>query len=267
MSDLLAVLTLARQINSEGPAEVFLTQRTIENLGVDAAADCLTRLPPEQLKRLSAGLDALPKRMGFREAVLGEQAVAQWWGDCINAQDDEGKENIIIRMLRRRGGEETPPNMPGTRTSYGTRRVVAEEDSEEPKLKPGDVSEYTRGFDKAQEHYKALAEMGSLALPEFDRQAAALAEKMKTDCPFAARFLFGPLPALRYADADSEARMAMLKAAVAVVLDGPDCLKDFKDPFGDGPFEYSKIGEGFGLKSKLMLRQDKPSTLSVSAPP
>ena len=267
VSDLLAVLTLARQIGAEGPAGIFLTQQTVERLGVDAAADCLTRLPPEQLKRLAAGLDALPERRGFREAVLGEQAVAKWWSDYINALDDEGKEDLIIKMLRKRDSDEIIPNAPGQRTRYETRRVGAEMNTEEPKLAPGDVSAYTRGFDKAQEDYQALAEMGSLPLPEFDRQATALQEKMKTDCPFAARFLFGTLPRLRYADADSEARMAMLKAAIAVVLNGPDRLKDSKDPFGDGPFEYSKVGEGFVLKSKLMPPQGNPSTLSVSAPP
>ena len=86
-------------------------------------------------------------------------------------------------------------------------------------------------------------------MPEFDRQAKVLHEKLKADCPFAARFTsFESFPMLRYREAKSKARMTMLKAAIAVVQDGSDRLKEFKDPFGDGPFEYTKVGEGFRLR-------------------
>ena len=43
----------------------------------------------------------------------------------------------------------------------------------------------------------------------------------------------------------------MLKAAIAVVLNGPDSLKSIQYPFGDGPFEYTAVGTGFQLKSKF----------------
>jgi hypothetical protein len=49
---------------------------------------------------------------------------------------------------------------------------------------------------------------------------------------------------------------------MAVVQGGPDRLKDFKDPFGDGPFEYRALDRGFELKSKLLFR-DQPVTLTV----
>jgi hypothetical protein len=165
------------------------------------------------------------------------------------------------------GSDEGLSNFLGTLAGDEPSRAKAEKDWAAIKLTPEELSEYTRGFDKAPEHYEELAELGSLPLPEFDRKAKAIADKMKTDCPFVARFLFDSLPRERYFYAESEARIAMLKAAIAVVLDGPDRLKDFKDPYGDGPFEYSKVGEGFELKSKLVPYKDKPSTLSVSSPP
>jgi hypothetical protein len=56
--------------------------------------------------------------------------------------------------------------------------------------------------------------------------------------------------------------MVLFQAALAVVQGGPDKLKDIKDPFGDGPFEYRTLDKGFELKSKL-LYQDKPVTLTV----
>jgi hypothetical protein len=43
----------------------------------------------------------------------------------------------------------------------------------------------------------------------------------------------------------------MLLAGIAVVEGGPEKLKDLKDPFGSGPFEYRQIGNAFELKSQL----------------
>ncbi len=60
----------------------------------------------------------------------------------------------------------------------------------------------------------------------------------------------------------ADARLALLKAAIAVVQHGPDAMKETKDPFGDGPFEYKATDGGFELKSKLLFR-DQPVTLAV----
>ena len=56
--------------------------------------------------------------------------------------------------------------------------------------------------------------------------------------------------------------MALLKAAIAVVQDGPNKLKDMKDPFGNGRFEYRPLEKGFELKSKLLF-SGQPVTLTV----
>lgn len=61
-----------------------------------------------------------------------------------------------------------------------------------------------------------------------------------------------------------QARHAMLDAAVAVQREGEAVLKDKKyaDPFGDGPFESAKSGNGFELRSKLVV-EGKPVTLTA----
>jgi hypothetical protein len=59
-----------------------------------------------------------------------------------------------------------------------------------------------------------------------------------------------------------QAQIALFKAALAVVQGGPGKLKDTKDPFGDGPFEYRALGKGFELKSNLCY-EEKPVTLTV----
>ena len=58
----------------------------------------------------------------------------------------------------------------------------------------------------------------------------------------------------------------MLKAAIAIVQGGQEKLKDSKDPFGSGPFEYKPAeGGGFELRSKLTIK-DGPVTLRVGMP-
>jgi hypothetical protein len=54
----------------------------------------------------------------------------------------------------------------------------------------------------------------------------------------------------------------MLLAAIAVIEAGPEKLESIKDPFGDGPFEYRKLDEGFELSSKLQA-EGKPVSLVI----
>jgi len=116
-------------------------------------------------------------------------------------------------------------------------------------------------LEKAKKYYGAVADIANLPLADFERRAYEIEEKMKKDSPAAALVMpaFGKF---REQEAGAEALLAVLKAAIAIVLDGPDRAKDFKDPFGDGPFEYVPVGNGFVLKSKLVVN-DKPVAVTV----
>src|SRR5262249_11811329 len=82
--------------------------------------------------------------------------------------------------------------------------------------------------------YDELAKLADLPWSEFDARYPAFAEKTKANNPLAALNLPNKdkfVPAERRA----RTRMAMFRAAVAVVQGGPSRLQDVKDPFGDGP--------------------------------
>jgi hypothetical protein len=79
------------------------------------------------------------------------------------------------------------------------------------------------------------------------------------------RFLLPDIAELLAKQQRNETRMAMLLASVAVVESGPEALKDIKDPFGNGPFEYRALDKGFELKYKLTY-ENKPVTLTVGQP-
>ena len=61
------------------------------------------------------------------------------------------------------------------------------------------------------------------------------------------------------------ARFAMLKAAVAVARDGQAALAKHNDPFGQGPFEYKALPQGFELKSKFVM-DGQPASLTAGPP-
>jgi hypothetical protein len=78
-------------------------------------------------------------------------------------------------------------------------------------------------------------------------------------CHFGA---IGTFAGSRYDSAKTETSMLMLRAAAAIVQEGPDKLKDFKDPYRSGPFGYRALQGGFELKSALVV-EGKPVTLTV----
>jgi hypothetical protein len=78
----------------------------------------------------------------------------------------------------------------------------------------------------------------------------------------AAKLLLPAMQKVVTAKRRSEARMAMLLAAIAVVEGGEEKLASLNDPFGDGPFTYRKLDNGFELSSKLQ-QNDKPVTLVI----
>jgi len=95
----------------------------------------------------------------------------------------------------------------------------------------------------------------------FDADYPDFAMKAKAANPLAGYFL----PAMDRVVASqrrAETQMALFKTALAVVQGGPDRLKDIKDPFGDGPFEYRALDKGFELKSKLLFK-GQPVMLTV----
>jgi hypothetical protein len=109
--------------------------------------------------------------------------------------------------------------------------------------------------------YDDLARLAALPNDQFDAQYPAFKQKTKADHPLAA-LLLPAIDQLRAKQQRQQARMAMLLAGIAVVESGQEKLKEIKDPFGPGPFEYRALDKGFELKSKLLF-EGQPVTLTI----
>src|SRR5262249_47277332 len=121
--------------------------------------------------------------------------------------------------------------------------------------------------------YDELARLLALPWKEFDEQYPQFVKKAKAAKPLCdfvlpsaanpvSSFILPPMDKIVARERRYQAQFALFKAALAVVQGGPDKLKDIKDPFGDGPFEYRALDKGFELKSKL-LYNERPVTLTV----
>jgi hypothetical protein len=82
------------------------------------------------------------------------------------------------------------------------------------------------------------------------------------------RALVPAIGAARNVEAAHQTRLALLRAAIAVAQDGPEAIKkdSHRDPFGTGPFEYTKAEGGFTLESSLKDRQGKTVALTAGRP-
>jgi hypothetical protein len=108
--------------------------------------------------------------------------------------------------------------------------------------------------------YDELKKLVALPNAEFDAKYPDFNQQnLKPDTLEA--FLIPKIDELLAKERRSQARMAMLMAAIAVADGGPDQLKNIDDPFGDGPFEYRKLDKGFELKSQLQY-EGQPVTVN-----
>jgi hypothetical protein len=109
--------------------------------------------------------------------------------------------------------------------------------------------------------YDQLARLATLPWKEFDAQYLRFAKKAKTANPLADQIL--PLNDVMIAtERQTQTRMTLFKAALAIVQAGPNKLKEITDPLGDGPFQYRASDKWFELTSKL-LYHEKPVSLTV----
>jgi hypothetical protein len=113
--------------------------------------------------------------------------------------------------------------------------------------------------------YDELEKLVALPKPEFDEQYPKYRERVTANSALV-RYFLPNIEQLLAKEHRNDARMAMMFAAIAVVESGQEKLKDIKDPFGDGPFEYRALDSGFELRSTLEF-EGKPVTLTVGRQP
>ena len=244
VEDAADLMTLARHVACRddagtGPTLLaLLVGYAIDGVAIETLAADLPRLDAPALKALSARLEALPARVSVADSVRAENKVIVGWLRTQMQQAEKAK--------------------PGS-----WRDVFAFAAADEPNGQK--YLQALASYEKAlaflkdlEQRYDQLARLTALPKAEFDVQYPAFATEAKAN-PLV-NMLLPATANVRSTEDRNQVQLALLKAAIAVVRDGPEKVKDHKDPFGTGPFTYRALDQGFELRSQL-TRHGQPVVL------
>jgi hypothetical protein len=250
IDDVVAAITLGRHVSLDGSLISVLVGYAIEGRLSDAIALYLPQLDPAAIRDLKARLDGLPQ--GGSPAVglrVGEEKTLDWFINKVKAAND--KERLLalatsiallaakpeeIEQARKTGGQALLDKCGGTAASL---LQVAE---------------------AARPSYRLMAEKMALPIAEFDKEFERESARQAGNPVF--QIFFPAMSKARQSQARADVRYALLAAAFAIQLDGPDALVKHPDPVAGGPFEYAKYAGGFELRSKFDAG-GKPPVLTV----
>jgi hypothetical protein len=244
--DVAALSGLARHLEMDRIMIANLVAPRIEAMAIEAAAPYLSELESALSAVASAVLDAPTTGATLPEMVLMEKQIGPIWliGELKAAE------------RRQPGSWQGPWN-------------EVFEAPEEGVANPGrEAARAIKTLDQALKAledtlpwYDRLAEVAALPREGFDERYPELVSRAKAASPVGG-LLLPALDRMVEVRRRGQAQKSLFKAAVAVVQGGPERLKDVKDPFGDGPFEYRALEKGFELKSRLIFR-GQPVTLTA----
>ncbi len=239
-----AVITLGRHCGADAILISLLVDFAIERLAIDTIAANLSSLDQEQLKALEQELESLPTLPTVADGVRAEKELWVGWMIQVLSKPD-GKEQLLalLSSVLPDSGEE-----------------IVKHSREELLTAVEDVYEF----------YDRLAEEAAKSPDEVRQAEKRLMAEPGIKGP-GRDLAVGLVPAIgsaRAAEAEHQTRLALIKAAVAVQLDGPDVLQNdaYRDPFGSGQFTYTKKANGFELRSSFVDRKGEPVSLVAGRP-
>jgi hypothetical protein len=243
LDNLLAALTMGRHV-ADPIMICLLVDLSIESNAADALALLLPKLDAATLKRVAERLDALPAAATVEQTLVSERDHFVGWGVRR------------LKDLERAGGGNMRAKV---------RELIGSEDANEIMTLVDDASakrliEALEGFGPLLDEQRRL-----VVLPRDQFLAQWPALQAKQSANVTAKVALPAVTKVVDARDRGRARMALLKAAVAMVRDGQGALANHPDPFGKGPFQYAARPHGFELRSVLTL-DGKPVTLTVGPP-
>lgn len=241
--DVTALLALGRHLEMEPLFIQRWVGRAVESVAIDAAAPYLPDLKAVLPADAPAVIEALPAGATLEQVVRKE------------------KEVFLMSAIRQL--KEAERRQPGSWKEFWTSSF----DLPESRGSAQSVQTFDQAVKWLEDflpYYDELARLAALPRKEFEERYPEFTAKAKAANPLADQVL--PMNRVMVAtEQRTVARLALFRAALAVVQGGPDRLRDIRDPFGDGPFEYRELDGGFELRSKLR-HQDKPVSLTVGRP-
>jgi hypothetical protein len=233
--DAYGMFALARQVGGDHTLVSMLVCYSIEEMAIDAVAPYLPEVNASYDEAVKM-FQTLPPSPPLSQGVFCEKLLTR----------------SIIRQLQQ--AEE--------RRAGSWRKIwQVGMEAPEPLRSVESLEKLVQYMEDFQSVYDELAQLTTFPPREFDAKYPAFVERAEAASPVA-KLLLPAMQKVVAAQRHSQARTEMMLAAIAVIENGPEQLESIKDPFGDGPFEYRKLDEGFELSSMLEV-EGKPVTLVI----
>lgn len=224
--DAFGMVALAHHVGSDHTLVSTLVCYAIEGMAIDAVAPYLPEVSASYKDAVSA-FQSLPPSPRLEEAMLCEKRLA----------------SSIINQL-----QNAEIHRPGSWREVW--HSMLGKDNPDPLKDIENLGQLVKLMEKFMPVYDELYQLIALPAKEFDTKYPAFAARTEA-AQGLAKLLLPSVQKIVTAQRRSQARMAMLLAAIAVVEGGQEKLAGIKDPFGDGPFGYRKLDAGFELSSKF----------------
>jgi hypothetical protein len=235
--DATSIMALARHLGQDPIMICLLVNYVLEDLVVDLIAPYVPELKVSHAEAV-AMYNVLPTPATLAEAIEHEKKIMG---------------PSIIRQMR-----EADKRKAGAWREAWNQMLQGSEASDSVK-NVGSLGQAEALLDECFSEYDRMAQLVQLPQPEFETQYSEFERRIKEANALGA-VLLPSINKLVARERSRTARMQLLLAAIAVVESGPESLANFKDPFGDGPFTYEKLADGFQLGSQFLL-EGQPVTV------
>jgi hypothetical protein len=243
MSDLLAAMAAARHLSVDGSLASVLFAYRLENTLSGILAQDLYRISPTQLRKLASDLDGLPSGSNLGMAYHDEKVRRNEFFDI--GQEARTREDLIRLILKK---------IPILQSDEQSANAIVEGCG-------GTIKGFLDCVDQQRAFYTAWDSRFSLPPEQFENTYKAEIEKVSAKNLVIHQFTPN-LPRFRWADAYCQTRRALIQAAIAVRLNGPNELNQQPDPYDRKPFTYVPVDNGFRLESRLR-ENGVPLSLSI----
>jgi hypothetical protein len=232
IDDALAAMAAARHLSVDGSIASVLFANKLENSATGVLVQNLLRLSPTQLQELASGLNALPSGSSLSAAFESEKLNRNELIAVV--QNAKNRDELIDHLLH---------DIPALQSNKELATQIVDGCG-------GSVKGYVNCVDQQHSFYVSWAPRFKLPPEQFENTYKIEYDELSKTNPVLRQFT-PALPRIRWAEAYEQTRRALLHAAIAVQLEGPNALNKQLDPYDKKPFTYTPVDGGFRLESRL----------------
>jgi hypothetical protein len=267
--ELVATVVMGRNVSKDGIVISALVGIAIENIVASFIAENFYQFTPQTLEQLAAGLNSGPPRGHVYEAMAAEKySFCDWLIGRINDFDAESGGNQAQLQAKLR---ELLKNILGGAETEAERLQYAKVPDEFIGATDGSATGLINYVKQLEPLYAEATRILALPWSEYQVPTAEFEKKIASHPNVLARQFFPALGKARLREFPTDAKLAMLQAAIAYKLHGEAAFNAIADPFGDGPFGFERflldgVDRGFQLQSKLNCRGFDEKLILIEKP-